>query len=71
VTESLRQAALQFEANRGRPDKDVRFLSRGPATPCILTATEAVLVLTKPDAKAQGKSVALRMSSWRRIQSRS
>src|SRR5882672_1745071 len=62
VSESYGKLPLQFEANRGQTDKDVRFLSRGAGHALYLTASEAVLVLTKPDAKAQGKSVALRMS---------
>jgi len=61
VSESYGKLPLQFEANRGQTDKDVRFLSRGPGYGLYLTASEAVLMLAKPDAKAQ-KSVALRMS---------
>jgi hypothetical protein len=77
VNESYGKLPLQFEANRGQTDKDVRFLSRGPGYNLYLTANEAVLVLSKPNpdakrdarstqaqrgAKAQEKSVALRMS---------
>src|SRR5258707_11957538 len=77
VTESYGKLPLQFEANRGQTDKDVHFLSRGAAYSLYLTGGEAVLVLAKPDAdakrdargaptrpgaKAQVKSVALRMS---------
>src|SRR5205814_7534586 len=60
LSESYGKLPLQFEANRGQTDKAVRFLSRGPGYSLYLTAGEAVLVLAKPDAKAQ--SVALRMS---------
>src|SRR5882672_11902162 len=62
VSESYGKLPLQFEANRGQTGKDVRFLARGAGYGLYLTASEAVLVLTKPDAKAQGKSVTLRMS---------
>src|SRR5712675_1571225 len=59
VIESYGKLPLQFEANRGQTDKDVRFLSRGPGYSLYLTASEAVLVLSKPNADA--KRVALRM----------
>ncbi len=70
VSESYGKLPLQFEANRGQTHKDVRFLSRGPGYSLYLTADEAVLVLSKPDAdakrdartKAQTKPVALHMS---------
>src|SRR5258708_27542075 len=70
VSESYGKLPLHFEANRGQTDKDVRFLSRGLGYSLYLTAGEAVLVLAKPNAdakpnvrsaKAQGKSVVLRM----------
>ena len=60
LSQSYGKLPLQFEANRGQTDKAVRFLSRGRGYSLYLTASEAVLVLAKPDAKAQ--SVALRMS---------
>ncbi len=77
VSESYGKLPLHFETNRGQTDKNVRFLSRGPGYNLYLTANEAVLVLAKPNAdatrdvrstqtrpgaKAQEKSVALRMS---------
>jgi len=71
VSERYGKLPLQFEANRGQTHKDVRFLSRGPGYSLYLTAGEAVLVLSKPnadakrdarDTQAQAKSVALRMS---------
>src|SRR3989475_11166498 len=77
VSESYGKLPIHFEANRGQTDKDVRFLSRGAGYSLYLTASEAVLVLAKPDADAkrdargaqarpdtpvQAKSVALRMS---------
>jgi len=60
VIESYGKLPLQFEANRGQTHKDVRFLSRGPGYSLYLTASDAVLVLSSPDADA--KRVALRMS---------
>src|SRR5882672_756924 len=62
VSDTYGKLPLHFEANRGQTGKDVRFLARGAGYGLYLTASEAVLVLTKPDAKAQGKSVTLRMS---------
>src|SRR5258706_4968127 len=74
LSESYGKLPLQFEANRGQTHKDVLFLSRGAVFSLYLTAAEAVLVLTNtnadakrstqalPKAKAQPKSVALRMS---------
>src|SRR5882762_8774828 len=77
VSERYGKLPLKFEANRGQTHKDVRFLSRGAGYSLYLTGGEAVLVLAKPDAdakrdargaparpgaKAQVKSVALRMS---------
>jgi hypothetical protein len=65
MSESYGKLPLQFEANRGQTDKDVRFLSRGAGYGLYLTASEAVLVLAKPAAKrdeqAPAESVALRM----------
>src|SRR2546423_1946798 len=60
VSENYGKFPLHFEANRGQIDKGVRFLSRGPGYSLYLTAGEAVLVLSKPNADA--KRVALRMS---------
>ncbi len=71
VSESYGKLPLHFEANRGQTDKAVRFLSRGAGYSLYLTGSEAVLVLSKPnarniperrDAQTQLNSVALRMS---------
>src|SRR6266568_3527378 len=77
LSETYGKLPLHFEANRGQTDKDVRFLSRGAGYSLYLTASEAVLVLAKPNADAKGdvratrerrdtptraQSVALRMS---------
>ena len=58
LSESYGKLPLQFEANRGQTHNDVHFLSRGPGYSVYLTASEAVLLLEKPDTKR----VALRMS---------
>src|SRR5437016_1223108 len=44
---------LQFEANRGQTDASVKFLSRGRGYTLFLTSTEAVMVLTKREARAK------------------
>ena len=76
VSENYGKFPLHFEANRGQIHKNVRFLSRGPGYSLYLTAGEAVLVLSKPnadtkrdsrstpeqgDAQTPVKAVALRM----------
>ncbi|MBI2989559.1 MAG: hypothetical protein HYY45_22595, partial [Deltaproteobacteria bacterium] len=45
------KAPLHFEANQGQSDGQVKFLARGSGYTMFLTATEAVLVLRKPEAK--------------------
>ena len=77
VSETYVELPLHFEANQGQVRKDVRFLSRGSGYNLYLTADEAVLVLTPPNAyakrkqhgaqaqpesRAQAKSTALRIS---------
>jgi len=62
VSESYGKLPLQFEANRGQTHEDVHFLARGAGYSLYLTAGEAVLVLANPNAKAQKRSFALRMS---------
>src|SRR5258706_347616 len=62
VIESYGKLPLQFEANRGQTHEDVHFLARGAGYSLYLTAGEAVLLLANPDAKAQKRSFALRMS---------
>jgi hypothetical protein len=46
VSETYGNLPLQFEANRGQTDDQVKFLWRGPARSLFLTASEAVLVST-------------------------
>src|SRR5438067_2156253 len=77
VSENYGKVPLHFEANRGQIHENVRFLSRGPGYSLYLTAGEAVLALSKPnadtkrdsrstpeqgDAQTPVKAVALRMS---------
>ena len=45
------QLPLSFEANRGQTDGRVKFLARSRGQTLFLTPTEAVLVLTKIDAR--------------------
>src|SRR6267378_5382787 len=44
---------LQFEANRGQTDASVGFLSRGRGYTLFLTSTEAVMVLTRREARGK------------------
>ena len=77
LSERYGKLPLSFEANQGQTHKDVRFLSRGPGYSLYLTASEAILVLLRPnsegkqdgrstprrrEAPAQTMPVALRMS---------
>src|SRR5262245_23970506 len=55
VSEAYGKLPLYFEANRGQTDTQVKFLSRGPGHALFLTATEAVLVLTKREPPANAK----------------
>lgn len=43
---------LSFEANDGQTDRQVKFLSRGGGYNLFLAATEARLVLTRPEARS-------------------
>ena len=56
VSENYGKFPLHFEANRGQIHKNVRFLSRGPGYSLYLTAGEAVLVLSKPNADTKRDS---------------
>jgi len=49
---SFGQLPLQFEANQGQTDAQVKFLARGRGYTMFLTPTEAVLVLRKNTRKA-------------------
>lgn len=48
VSEAYGKLPLQFEANQGQTDSEVKFLSRGSGYSLFLTSTEAVLALSKP-----------------------
>lgn len=50
VSEAYGKLPLSFEANRGRTDNRVKFLSRANGYSLFLTATEAVMSLRKPDS---------------------
>src|SRR5438445_6253134 len=54
LAETYGKVPLSFEANRGQTDPRVKFLSRGSGYLLFLTPTEAVLTLTKTDARAKG-----------------
>jgi hypothetical protein len=69
VSESYGKLPLHFEANRGQTDNDVHFLSRGAGYSLYLTASEAVLVLAKPDAKGDGRTTRERRNTPTRAQS--
>lgn len=64
MTATLTRLPLQFEANQGQVDEQVRFLARGPGYRLFLTVSESVLVLqqreatTKPPQRERGKSIA-------------
>lgn len=47
ISENYGKIPLQFEANQGQTDEQVKFLSRGKGYSVYLTSKEAVLVLTK------------------------
>ena len=55
VQEAYGKLPLVFEANRGQTDPQVQFLSRGPGLTLFLAPTEAVLVLSKREASAEGR----------------
>lgn len=51
---------LHFEANQGQSDPQVKFLARGSGYGLFLTATEAVVVLSPPQASASSGRARLR-----------
>ncbi|MBX3349973.1 MAG: SBBP repeat-containing protein [Nitrospira sp.] len=50
VAASLLNLPIQFEANHGQVDEQVKFLARGKGYNLFLTPTESVMVLTRRDA---------------------
>jgi hypothetical protein len=55
LVEAYGKLPLSFEINRGQTDSRVKFLSRGSGYSLFLTGNEAVLSLSKPVQKANGK----------------
>lgn len=51
VTAQLLGLPLQFEANHGQVDDQVKFLARGKGYTLLLTQTESVMVLSRPEPK--------------------
>jgi hypothetical protein len=52
ASESYGKLPLQFEANRGQTDPQVKFLSRGAGYTLFLTSTEAIMVFTSSEPRA-------------------
>ncbi len=52
LSSTFGQLSLQFEANHGQTDAQVKFLSRGRGYTMFLTPTEAVMVLRGPQTQA-------------------
>jgi hypothetical protein len=55
LTVSYANLPLQFEANGGQTNSEVKFLSRGRGYTLFLTGNEAVLTLRSSQAKSRGK----------------
>lgn len=53
VTATMMGMPLQFEANHGQVDAQVKFLSRGSGYTLFLTPTESVMVLQQREATSQ------------------
>ena len=53
VTATMMGMPLQFEANHGQVDAQVKFLSRGKGYTLFLTQTESVMVLRQREASAE------------------
>src|SRR5207302_3497372 len=53
MSEAYGRLPLQFEANQGQTNRQVRFLARGAGYGLYLTASETVLVLTTPNPNAK------------------
>ena len=54
VTAQLLGMPLQFEANHGQVDDQVKFLARGKGYTLFLTPTESVMVLQQREGRTQG-----------------
>src|SRR5437867_9046990 len=55
VSESDGKLPLNFEANQGQTDEQVKFLARGGRSALFLTPTEAVMVFTKREQTAKSR----------------
>jgi hypothetical protein len=55
IPDAYGRRPLDFEANRGQTDAQVRFLARGDGYTLFLTATEAVMVLPQTAPPTHGK----------------
>ncbi len=53
LRETTSRLPLQFEANRGQAGAEVKYLARGAGYRVLLTATEAVLHLSRPRGERQ------------------
>ncbi len=53
VTATMMGMPLQFEANHGQVDSQVKFLARGSGYTLFLTPTESVMVLQQREARAE------------------
>ena len=56
VLEAYGKLPLNFEANQGQTDQQVKFLTRGSGYSVFLTPTEAVLTLRQPQAQLSTQS---------------
>lgn len=54
VSATMMGMPLQFEANHGQVDDQIKFLSRGSGYTLFLTPTESVMVLQQRETKEQG-----------------
>jgi len=59
VDQAYGKLPLTFEANRGQTDSQVKFLARSGRSTLFLTSSEALLVLTKAEARAKREKVPL------------
>jgi hypothetical protein len=58
VNEAYGQLPLQFEANHGQTEEQVKFLARGSGYTLFLTATEAVLSLRMVEKESRNEQAA-------------
>ncbi len=63
VTATMMGMPLQFEANHGQVDQQVKFLARGKGYTLFLTPTESVMVLQQREATAEKDALTLNEST--------